>query len=159
MANQPECLEPVDAAMVARLASALSPSHRREIAETAGISAAAALTLSVATSVAAYAYCPAPDEPVFMMGVERASLLTGTAMVWMLGRPDMSRHARGLLRAARWGKERAFALAGAEALYQLIPAWYQTGLRFAAGLGFRPVGVQGGAVHVMAERRNRWEAM
>ncbi len=145
--------------MVTKLASSLSPSHRQEIAETARIPVAAALTISVATSVEAYAYCPTPGDPVFMMGVEPASPLTGTAMVWMLGRPDMTCHARGLLRAARWGKERAFALTGAEALYQLIPAWYETGLRFAARLGFRPVGLSGGVVNVIAERSEQWEAM
>lgn len=145
--------------MAAKLAASLSPFHRREIAETSGISVTAALTISLATSLEAYAYCPPPGAPVFIMGVERASPLTGTAMVWMLGSPDMPRYARGLLRAGRWGKERAFALTGAEALCQFIPSWYETGLRFAVRLGFHPVGEGGGLIHVRAERRDQWEAM
>lgn len=153
MVNRPEYVEPADAAMAAWLASNLSPFHRREIAETAGVDAARALALSVATSAEAYGYCPDPGKPVFMMGVERASPLTGLAMAWMLGRPDMARHARHLLRAARWGRDRAFALTGAEMLYQLIPSWYGTGLRFAARMGFLPIGESGGAVHVVCPRR------
>lgn len=129
-------LVPATAALAERLARTLSPDHRREIAATCGGDAGDALRHSLACSLEAYALLDERGEPVFLMGVEEASPFTRGAMVWMLARADIARHAPAALRSVRWGLVRAFAVSGADWLEQFIPAWYRTGLWFAERLGF-----------------------
>lgn len=136
MDSRRERLVPATAALADSLARTLSPDHRREIAATCGGDPGDALANSLACSLEAYALLDAAGRPVFLMGVEEASPCTRGAMVWMLATEDIVRHAPATLRAVRWGLARAFAVSGADWLEQFIPAWYRTGLRFAARLGF-----------------------
>ncbi|MCD8138441.1 MAG: hypothetical protein LUE17_01445 [Planctomycetaceae bacterium] len=137
MDSLPDRFLPATAGHARDLAGNLSTDHRRELAATGGLSPRAALELSVAHSVEAYTYVDPAGVPVFMMGVEAASPLTGAALVWMLASDAAGSRPRGILRAARWGLARAFAVTGAASLEQYIPAWYRTGLRFVRRLGFR----------------------
>lgn len=163
MDSRPDGVVPATPGLVHRLAAAVSDDHAREIRDTAGVSVREAVSVSVAASVEAYAFVPGSGgEPVFMMGVEPASPITGNAMVWMLASGSLPRHAVGVLRATRWGIGRAFAAAGALALEQYIPEWYETGLRFVRRLGFavRPTECRslGGAPlwHAVLDSRQRW---
>lgn len=128
---------PATFALAEAMATRLSPEHVREVREVSGLDPAAALALSLWSSVEAYAYVP-PDSTaaVFMMGVEERSALSGLAMVWMLGTAETARHPVAVLRAARRGIARAFAVTGADCLEQYVPEWYRTGLRFVERLGF-----------------------
>ncbi len=136
MDNPPDCLVSATAVHARALASTLSDDHRRELAATGGLSPRAALDMSMANSVEAYAYVDRSGQPIFMMGVEAASPLTGAALVWMLASGAAGKHPRGIFRAARWGLARAFAVTGASWLEQYIPVWYRTGLQFVHRLGF-----------------------
>lgn len=136
MASPPRDVVPATLGHAFRLAANLAPDHVREIADTGKLDATASLLISMNVSLEAHTYAP-DGEPVFMMGVERAAALTGSALVWMLGTEAIRRHPAGTLRAARWGVGRAFAVTGAERVEQYIPDWYETGLRFVARLGFR----------------------
>lgn len=128
--------------MAVELAALLSPEHAKEIRETSGMQPKAAVLLSLAYSVEAYAFAP-NGRTVFLMGVEAASPITGSAMPWMLGTMETAKNPAGVLRTAKWGLERAFRVTGATRLEQYIPEWYRTGLRFASRIGFdlRPAGV------------------
>lgn len=133
--------------MIGPLAERLSAEHAREIDEVSGLPVRAALELSLAASVEAYAFVsPDTHQAVFMMGVEAVSPITSGAMVWMLGTAEIARRPAAVLRSARWGVDRAFAVTGALRLEQYIPAWYRTGLRFVQRLGFglEPSGLRGG---------------
>lgn len=146
MDNLPRGVMPATPELASAMAPRLSPEHRREILATAGMHPGDALALSLAASLEAYAFVPRAEEgAVFMMGVEEASRITGTAMVWMLGTLEMQRYPARVLRAARWGVKRAFAVTGAAGLEQYIPRWYGTGLRFVQRLGFAltPLRVRG----------------
>lgn len=137
MDNRPRNLAPATRADAARLAASLSANHIREVLDTTGLSPGAALELSLSASLEAWSYRPeGARAPVFMMGVEAAGRLTGSAMPWMLAGDGVGVRPRAVLRAARWGVGRAFAVSGAERLEQYIPAWYRTGLAFALRLGF-----------------------
>lgn len=133
----PAGVVPATATLAAGLADRLSGDHRREIRDTAGLDPRAAVAVSLAASVEAYALIP-PGEAraAFMMGVEAKSPITGGALVWMLASDDIRLHVVAALRAARWGIRRAFRATGAARLEQYIPAWYRTGLRFARRVGF-----------------------
>ena len=137
MDNPPSGITTATYRHVEALAAAMCREHAREARDTADVSPPAALRLSLAGSLEAYAML-ADDgaTPVFAMGVEQAGLLSGSAMVWMLGTDAMKRRPAALLRAARWGVNRAFAVTGADRLEQYIPEWYGAGLRFALRLGF-----------------------
>lgn len=134
----PAGVVPADPGMADNLARHLSPEHVRELRGVSGLAPATAIRLSLESSAEAYAFIPAGGggEPLFMMGVEPSSALTGSAMVWMLGSAKAACRPAGVLRAARWGVSRAFPASGAARLEQYIPAWYRTGLRFIARLGF-----------------------
>lgn len=134
----PAGVVPADPGMADNLARHLSPEHARELHGVSGLDPATAIRLSLESSAEAYAFIPAGSggDPLFMMGVEPSSALAGSAMVWMLGSARAARRPAGVLRAARWGISRAFPASGAERLEQYIPAWYRTGLRFIARLGF-----------------------
>lgn len=131
----PRGVVPATAGMAARLAAGLSRDHRREIRDTSGMPPEAAVLASLAASVEAYGFAPR-EKVLFMMGVEPAGLLTSGAMLWMLAAEREPGHAAGMLRAARWGVARAFAVTGAGRLEQYIPEWYTAGLRFVKRLGF-----------------------
>ncbi|MCC8109224.1 MAG: hypothetical protein LIQ30_09320 [Planctomycetes bacterium] len=136
-ATCPPHLEPVRPNDIAAFARCLRDEHVREIALATPLTPEDAVRLSLADSVEAYSYRPDGEAaPVFMMGVEAASPITGGAMVWMLGRTAVDRYPAGVVRAARWGIDRAYRLTGAAYLEQRIPAWYRVGVRFAARLGF-----------------------
>lgn len=136
MDNRPRNVVPAIAGMIPALAARLAADHRREIADTVAMPPRAALEVSLAASAEAYALVDRYGEPVFMMGVEPASPLTGSAMVWMLGTDAVRNRPALTLRTARWGLARAFRATGAKRLEQYIPEWYRTGLRFARRLGF-----------------------
>ncbi|MCD8351441.1 MAG: hypothetical protein LUC93_12610 [Planctomycetaceae bacterium] len=136
MDNPPDRLIPATPEHARILAAALSDDHRRELTATGGMSPRVALEVSLASSVEAYTYVDPDGEPLFMMGVEAASPLTGAALVWMLATGAAGGHPRGILRAARWGLERAFAVTGAASVEQYIPVWYRTGLQFVHRLSF-----------------------
>lgn len=137
MDNPPRGLRPAERADAARLAAVLSTDHVREVLDTTGMEPAAALELSLSASLEAWSYLPdGAGAPVFMMGVETAGCLTRSAMPWMLAGGGVTACPRAILRVARWGLGRAFAVSGAERLEQYIPAWYRTGLTFALRLGF-----------------------
>lgn len=135
VSRPPRGVVPATPELAGRLAASLSPDHVREVRDAAGLPPYAAVSLSLAASIEAYAYVPDGDV-VLMMGVEEAGVLTGAAMVWMLATERVAVRPSGVLRAARWGVARAFAVTGADALEQYIPAWYRAGLRFALRLGF-----------------------
>lgn len=137
MDSPPDGVVPLTVATADTVAARLSPAHRREIRELSGLSPRAALRLSLAASLLAYAVEDECGEPLFLIGVEPPGLLTGAAQVWMVGTDAMRAHARKILRCARWGLATAFLATGAERLEQYIPEWYGTGLRFALRLGFR----------------------
>ncbi len=157
MDSLPDGIAPLTPALADEAAARLAPEHVREIRELSGLSPAAALRLSLAASRLAYAVRDGAGETIFLIGVERPGLITGGAQVWMVGTRAMAAHARTVLRCARWGLRRAFAATGAERFEQYIPAWYETGLRFARRLGFRPGAADSGgggrARHVVLERR------
>ncbi len=135
--KRPLHLEPVCPEDIVAFARCLRDEHVREIAEATPLTPGDAIRLSLADSIEAYSYRPDGEAaPVFMMGVEAASPITGGAMVWMLGRTAVDRYPAGVVRAARWGIDRAYRLTGAGYLEQRIPAWYRVGVRFAARLGF-----------------------
>ncbi len=136
MDNRPRYVVPATAEMAKYLAANLQADHRREIRACGVYAPEEALTASLTASLEAYAYVP-DGRLLFMMGVEPASPLTGGAVVWMLSGNGMERRPGGVLRVAKWGVHRAFAVTGAEYLEQRIPAWYGTGLRFVERLGFR----------------------
>lgn len=128
---------PATAALAADMAARLSRDHAREVWDTAGLSPMAAVLASLESSVEAYAYRPAGSGPAaFLMGVESAGSLTASAMIWMLAAELAPGRAAGVVRAARWGLARAFAVTGAVLLEQYIPEWYGTGVRFAERMGF-----------------------
>lgn len=157
MDSRPDGVVPVTPEMGRDLVRRLAPEHVREVAEVSRLDPAAAVDLSLAVSREAYAVLSPGGEVLFLMGVEAAGSLTATALVWMLAAPEARRHPARLLRAARWGLERAFAITGAEALEQYIPEWYAVGLRFAERLGFvmRPAGGGGGTLwRITLERRD-----
>lgn len=131
----PRGVVPATVGMAAELAAGLSRDHRREIRDTSGLPPEAALLASLAVSALAYGFAPR-GKVLFMMGVEPAGLLTSGAMLWMLATEQAPGHAAGMLRAARWGVAKAFAITGAERLEQYIPEWYAAGLRFVQRLGF-----------------------
>lgn len=138
MASPPKGVVPATPRLTREFLPHISPAHRREVSDVGGIDAETGLLLSLAVSLESYVFIPRPDNPpVFMMGVEDRSVLTGSAVVWMLGSELVNRHPAGVLRAARWGLWRAFFITGAESLEQVIPDWYRTGLRFVEHLGFR----------------------
>ena len=161
MDNRPDFVIPATPDHAEALAARLAGDHAREVREVARLDPREGLRLSLAASLEAYAALGAPEaSPLFMMGVCRPGLLTGTAMLWMLGAEGAGRHPVRILRAARWGIGRAFRITGADSLEQFIPGWYRTGLRFAAGLGFsvRPANANAGSgkdLHrVLLERRD-----
>lgn len=140
MANPPKWTVPATRTMAMRMANSLSPEHKREILQTNRIHPALALALSFDCSEERYAVCPpGHDAPIFLMGVEPRSPLTGNALVWMLGTPAIRRFPAATLRAARWGIRRAFTRTSADCLEQFIPAWYDIGVRFCERLGFSSV--------------------
>ncbi len=139
-------------ALADSLARRLAPAHVREIRELSGLAPRAALRLSFAASLLAYAVLDGSGLPLFAVGVEAAGLLTGTAQVWMVGAAEMALCSRRILRCAAWGLDAAFAATGARALEQYIPAWYGTGIRFALRMGFRAEKAENGAVRVVLER-------
>jgi hypothetical protein len=163
MASLPNGVHPATRDHAVRLAATLSADHRREIADTGWLCPTASVLLALYTSLEAFAFCPDGEAPVFMLGVEKTGALTDAAMVWMIGTEEVRRHAKQTLRVARWGVRRAFAATGAARLEQYIPAWYRTGLRFVARLGFHqePTGMHaiGGdaLLRVTIERRTSWE--
>lgn len=133
----PRGVVPATPWLIADLAGRLSPEHAREVRGASGLDPAAALLLSFESSVETYAFVPRRGtRALFAMGAEHAAPMTGSAMVWMLGTTEASAHPAGVLRASRWGVARAFTASGAERLEQYVPAWYRTGLRFIARLGF-----------------------
>lgn len=137
MDSRPRGVVPATAAMARDLGRRLSADHLRELADTCGLPAGQALALSLAGSAEAYALlAPDGERAEFLMGVEAASPITGSALVWMLGSDAVRRRPAAVLRTARWGLGRAFLAAGALRLEQYIPDWYRTGLRFARRLGF-----------------------
>jgi hypothetical protein len=129
---------PLTPALADRVAANLARAHAREIRELSGLSPATALRLSLASSVLAHAVTDDAGEPLCALGVETAGFLTRTAQVWMIGTAEMPAHARKVLRCVHWGLSAAFRATGARRLEQYIPAWYETGLRFAKRLGFVP---------------------
>ena len=139
------------------LVSALRDEHRREIWDVAGNFAHAALRHSFDASVVKYAAIR-EGMALFAMGVEPAGMLTGSAMVWMVGRREMDRHPAFILRIARWGVEEAYRATGAAILEQWIPSWYAVGIRFVERLGFKVHGDMNGIVRVTHERgrSGRW---
>lgn len=156
--NPPEGVITLTEALADRVAANLADAHAREILELSGLSPETALRLSLASSVLAYALTDGAGEPLCALGVESAGFLTGTAQVWMIGTDEMPAHARRILRCAHWGLSEAFRATGARKLEQYIPAWYDTGLRFAKRLGFLPgpADVEAEelrAVHVILTRR------
>lgn len=146
MDNRPDGVRPATPELARRLARRLAPEHVREVGDVSRLPAGTALELSLAVSREAYAVLSPGGEVLFLMGVEEAGNLTAAALVWMLASTEARRHPARMLRAARWGLERAFEVTGAEALEQYIPGWYAAGLRFVRRLGFRarPVGGAGG---------------
>lgn len=153
MDSLPDGVVPLTPALADALARRLAPAHAREIRELSGLAPRAALRLSLASSLLAYAVADRTGAPLFAAGVEPAGLLTGTAQVWMVGTAAMAAHARRVFRCARRGLARAFAATGAERLEQYIPAWYGTGIRFALRLGFRIHHEENAVAHVVLERR------
>lgn len=152
MDKRPDGVLPAEPAHIEHLLDRLREEHVREIADTSRLSPAEALRQSYRNSAACYAAVRG-GEPVFLMGVEEAGLITATAKVWMLGTEAISRRPIFALRAARWGIGEAYRVTGAARLEQWIPVWYETGLRFVERLGFiRHPG--GGDVHVTHEKRN-----
>lgn len=161
MDNRPDRLVPATDRHARCLARRLSPDHLREIAETSGLPPGDAVRNSVRASLESYAFLRRDGGPVFLFGVEAAGAVTGTAMLWMLACPDISRHAAGALRACRWGVGRAFAITGAECLEQYIPEWYRAGLAFVGRLGFQIVpvpfrGRHGSALLRVTLERSDW---
>ncbi len=137
MDNLPKWVLPATLPLVRRMANQVRKEHRREIRQCSGLAVERAVQLSFHASVESYALVP-PGwcVPIFVMGVEPASILTGQSMVWMIGTDDIQRFPVAVVRAARWGLQRAWARTGATVLDQYIPAWYRTGIRFAETLGF-----------------------
>ena len=138
---------------IADLAAALRSEHRRELGV---MPALESLRHSFAASAARCAAVRG-GMALFAMGVEPAGLLTGSAMVWMLGREEMDRHPAFIFRVARWGMGEAYRVTGARRLEQWIPRWYETGLRFAERLGFVGRDSGEGVVHVVHEREGAVE--
>ncbi len=139
MDNLPRHVVVATPELAGRLLAKLKGEHRREILACGVYAPGEALASSLAASMEAYAYTPDAANggaPLFMMGVEAASPITGGAVVWMLGGEGLERCPRAVLRVARWGVARAFAVTGAAYLEQRIPDWYETGLRFVRRLGF-----------------------
>ncbi len=135
MDNRPRHVVPATAEMAVFISENLQAEHRREILAGGVYGPAEALAASQAASLEAYAYVP-DGRPLFIMGVEPASPITGGAVVWMLSGNGMERRPGGVLRTAKWGVARAFRVTGAAYLEQRIPVWYTTGLRFVERLGF-----------------------
>lgn len=137
MDSRPSFVVPAAAMHADLLAGRVARDHAREVRQVSRLDPREGLLLSLAASVEAYTVLgAATGEPVLMMGVGAPGLLTGTATVWMLGAEGAEERAVRILRAARWGLKRAFLVTGADCLEQFIPAWYRTGLRFAARMGF-----------------------
>lgn len=153
--DAPEGIVPLSPALADELSAHLAPEHAREIREFSGLDPRAALRLSIAVSLLAFAATDSAGRAIFAFGVERPGAITNAAQVWMIGSPDIPAHARKTLRCARWGLAEAFRITGAARLEQYIPAWYGTGLRFAERLGFRLEHDGSGTVHVILERRER----
>ncbi len=159
--RKPEGVVPLTPALAEDFASRLSPEHAREIRELSGLAPEAALRLSLAASLLAYAVRDRAGETLFLIGVEPAGCVTGAAQVWMVAARGMEAHARTILRCARWGLAAAFLATGAARLEQYIPVWYETGLRFAFRLGFRPGGAgtasgENNTVHIVMEKEDAW---
>ena len=155
--DRPRGVIPATEAHILELAATMRYEHRWEIRDVSRLSPFEALRHSVMASVAKYAVFH-DNLTLFAMGVEPAGMLTGSAMVWMLGRREMDRHPAFVLRAARWGVDEAYRATGAGILEQWIPAWYSVGLRFVERLGFTVHGDMNGMVRVTHERgrSGRW---
>lgn len=137
MDSRPDYLIPAEADLADSFSHRLSPEHKREIRDLGSMNPADAVRASLACSKESYAFVPhVAAFPVFMFGVEPAGVITRTARVWMLATPEIKHHGVAVLRSARWGVERAFAVTGAYSLEQYIPHWYRVGLRFVQCLGF-----------------------
>jgi hypothetical protein len=165
MVNRPDGIIPIDSHTARFVASLLSPEHAREVWDLSGLSPEDAVSASLAVSVEAFALlCPVTSDPLFLMGVEASGKIAGGALVWMLGTNRTSVFPRRMLRAVKWGLDRAFAVSGADRIEQFIPSWYDDGLRFVEHLGFELLpmtlrGRSGSSIWSAVLCRERWEEL